>query len=134
MLSKISLSKKWLLAIILYSLSGKIFAVIKDNIDAVNTIPFKPEHGPVNEAASSLPYVFLVLILLAFVLYFVSRKTGLFKSFVVDQNEQNHVKILQMKKITQDTIFFKVKIDDSEHIFLESKKTLIEIKSDKEIS
>ena len=110
--------------------SGNIYADVKSKLDVVSTIPFKSENTAVSEAASNIPYLFLVLFLLIFVIYFFNKKFGLFKMPSVVNNEKNTVKILQMNKITPNTVFFKIKIDDSEYMFLESKNNLKEVKPD----
>ena len=113
-----------LLFLVLFSFCGQIFA----DVSQTGGIPFKAENTTVNEAASNLPYIFFVLIMLAVVVYIFGKKTGVFSTLSIDKAQQNSVKILHVKRITSNTTYFKLKIDDSEYMFLESKNSLQEIK------
>lgn len=123
---------RYLLAFVTSSIvfPGVVFATDTNNSKPLTTIPFKSENTAVDDAASSMPYVFLILIMLGVVIYFLNKKIGYFNTLNFDKKEQSNITVMQIKKITPDTMCFKLKVDDAEYIFLESKNTLTELHKD----
>ena len=113
-----------------YLFSANVFCSAISSSGTDVGIPFKTEHSAIDNAASTFPYVLLLLILFIAVLYFLNKKYGFINSFASENNNSDSFKVLHMKRITTNTIFFQIKVDGKEYMFLESKNTLREVKQD----
>lgn len=100
------------------------------NAGEMADIPFKAEHTPLNDAASNIPYIFLLLVLFVVVFFIIGKKYGIFKKFNQSDADNDTISIVKTKRITTNTIFIHIKIKEKDYMFLESKNALCEIKPD----
>ncbi len=107
-----------------YSFDG-----VKNEVKPGKSIPFKSEHNAINGSSSTLTVLFVVLIIVGVALYVFSKKYQGKNWFILDKNVGNTIEVLQVRKITSNTIVFDVKVNGVNHVFLESSNTIKEIKS-----